>query len=169
VAICSLQALAGEVVADPRKSQAQGGSDLRLNVCLPVGHVGGIAKYPVIPLLRGASGDEHDWSRLGGAAVTLDAVIQPGLVCPSIGGYAMPDLSLGHPAILRRRHHQPGNLRHVAARDLGRAPQLMRDGKFNPELRKQPNDPSHVGTYSQEHCTCRCGSSAATTTWSAVP
>jgi S-formylglutathione hydrolase FrmB len=201
----ALPASAGEVVSDVLKSAALGGMDLRMNVYLPDGYRDSNTRYPVVDLLHGASGDEHDRTRLGGVAVTLDALIKRGLMRPSIA--LMPSigpqswvadgavykmetalidelrphvesrdkasgaradrgsagLSMGADGALNLALKQPAKF--CAAGIIGptiddplppdtsaarRAPQLMRDGEFDPELCKQLNYPSHIDKYAQQ-------------------
>jgi S-formylglutathione hydrolase FrmB len=82
-------AQAGEVVADVLKSAVLG-IDLRFNVYLPDGYKDGTQRYPVVYLLHGASGDEHDWTRKGSAIETLDALMRRGLMRPSVA--VMPSI-----------------------------------------------------------------------------
>jgi enterochelin esterase-like enzyme len=204
-ATAGLSATAGQIVSDTMKSEALGGMTMRMNVYLPDGYNESNGKYPVLYLLHGASGDEHDWTRLGGVAVTLDALIKRGVIRPSIavmpsigpqswfadgavhkmetalinellphvesrfkasgaradrgiaglsmGGYGALNLSLKHPSkfcaagVISPAIYDPLPPETSAAR---RAPQLMRDGKFDPELWKQLNYPSHVEKYAQQ-------------------
>lgn len=204
-AAAGLSATAGQIVTDTMKSDALGGMPVRMNVYLPDGYNESNGKYPVIYLLHGASGDEHDWTRFGGVAVTLDALIKRGVIRPSIavmpsigpqswfadgavhkmetaminelqpyvesrykastaradrgiaglsmGGYGALNLSLKHPSkfcaagVISPAIYDPLPPETSAAR---RAPQLMRDGKFDPELWKQLNYPSHVEKYAQQ-------------------
>ncbi len=197
------QAAAGEVFADVVKS-ATLGIDLRFNVYLPDGYKDGTTRYPVVYLLHGASGDEHDWTRKGSAVETLDALIRRGLMRPSIavmpsigpqswfadgavykmetalineliphveqryragtarsergiaglsmGGYGALNLSLKHPqrfcaaGIISPAIYDPLPPETSAAR---RAPQLMREGKFDPELWKTLNYPTHLEAYAK--------------------
>jgi enterochelin esterase-like enzyme len=199
---CSL-AQAGEVYADAVKSTVLG-MDLRFNVYVPDGYKTGTARYPVVYLLHGASGDEHDWTRKGGVVETLDALVKRGLMRPSVavmpsigpqswfadgavhkmetamisellpyveshyrvgtaraergiaglsmGGYGALNLSLKHPqrfcaaGVISPAIYDPLPPETSAAR---RAPQLMRNGQFDPELWKALNYPSHLEAYSQ--------------------
>lgn len=204
-AATGLSATAGQIVTDAMKSDALGGMSVRMNVYLPDGYAESSGKYPVVYLLHGASGDEHDWTRLGGVAVTLDALIKRGVIRPSIavmpsigpqswfadgavhkmetalikellpyvearykasgaradraiaglsmGGYGALNLSLKHPStfcaagVISPAIYDPLPPETSAAR---RAPQLMRDGKFDPELWKQLNYPSHLDAYAAQ-------------------
>lgn len=203
VATLAGTARAGEVYADAVKSAALG-MDLRFNVYLPDGYKDSQARYPVIYLLHGASGDEHDWTRKGSAVETLDGLIRRGLIRPSIavmpsigpqswfadgavhkmetalmtellpyveqryragtarheraiaglsmGGFGALNLSLRHPqrfcgaGVISPAIYDPLPPETSAAR---RAPQLMRDGKFDPELWKTLNYPTHLDNYGQ--------------------
>lgn len=203
VATLAGTARAGEVYADAVRSAALG-MDLRFNIYLPDGYKDSQARYPVIYLLHGASGDEHDWTRKGSAVETLDGLIRRGLIRPSIavmpsigpqswfadgavhkmetalmtelppyveqryragtarheraiaglsmGGFGALNLSLRHPqrfcgaGVISPAIYDPLPPETSAAR---RAPQLMRDGKFDPELWKTLNYPTHLDKYSQ--------------------
>lgn len=194
---------AGELLADTLKSSALG-QDLRFNVYLPDGYKDGSARYPVVYLLHGASGDEHDWPRKGSVVETLDALIKRGLMRPtvavmpsigpqswfadgavhkmetalitellpaveqryrvgtargergiaglSMGGFGALNLSLKHPqrfcaaGIISPAIYDPLPPDTSAAR---RAPQLMRNGQFDPELWKALNYPSHLEAYTK--------------------
>lgn len=76
-------AQAGEMLADSLKSAVLG-RDLQFNVYLPDGYKDSTARYPVIYLLHGASGDQNDWNQKGSAVETLDGLIRRGLIRPSI-------------------------------------------------------------------------------------
>lgn len=203
LAAASGLAQAGELFADAVKSTVLG-MDLRFNVYLPDGYKDSSTRYPVVYLLHGASGDEHDWTRKGGAVETLDGLIKRGLMRPSIavmpsigpqswfadgavykmetalitellpyvesryrtgtarsergiaglsmGGFGALNLSLRHPqrfcaaGIISPAIYDPLPPDTSAAR---RAPQLMRDGKFDPELWKALNYPSHLEAYTK--------------------
>ncbi len=82
-------AVAGEVRSGVIKSTVLG-VDLRFNIYLPDGYKDSTVRYPVIYLLHGASGDEHDWTQRGSAVETLDALMRRGLIRPSIA--VMPSI-----------------------------------------------------------------------------
>jgi enterochelin esterase-like enzyme len=203
LALAPRPARAGELVADALKSTTLG-VDLRMNVYLPDGYKDGSARYPVVYLLHGASGDEHDWTRKGSVVETMDALIKRGLMRPSIavmpsigpqswfadgavykmetalitellpyveqryrvgtarsersiaglsmGGFGALNLSLKHPqrfcaaGVISPAIYDPLPPETSAAR---RAPQLMRDGKFDPELWKALNYPTHLEAYAK--------------------
>ena len=205
VGAAAVAAHAGQIVTDAVKSDALGGREVKLNVYLPDGYKDATGKYPVVYLLHGASGDENDWTRFGGALETLDALIRRGLMRPSIavmpsigpqswftdgaafrmetalmsevppfveskykasgaradrgiaglsmGGYGALNLSLKHPerfcaaGVISPAIYDPLPPETSAAR---RAPQLMRDGKFDPDLWKQLNWPSHIEKYAAQ-------------------
>jgi enterochelin esterase-like enzyme len=194
---------AGEVFADSVKSSVLG-MDLRFNIYLPDGYKDGTTRYPVVYLLHGASGDEHDWTRQGSVAQTLDGLIKRGVMRPSIavmpsigpqswfadgavlkmetalitellpavearyrtgtarsdrsiaglsmGGFGALNLALKHPqrfcaaGIISPAIYDPLPPETSAAR---RAPQLMRNGQFDPELWKALNYPSHLEAYAK--------------------
>lgn len=87
--LSSAPVCAGEVVTDVVKSTVLK-QDLRMNVYLPDNYKTATTPFPVIYLLHGASGDEHDWTRKGGVVETLDALIKRGLLRPSVA--VMPSI-----------------------------------------------------------------------------
>ena len=75
-------AVAGELFSDSVKS-ATLGRDFKFTIYLPDGYKDAPGKFPVVYLLHGASGDENEWGRKGGAVETLDGLIRRGLIRPS--------------------------------------------------------------------------------------
>lgn len=198
-----IPAVAGEVHSGAIKSTVLG-VDLRFNIYLPDGYKDRAVRYPVIYLLHGAIGNEHDWTQRGSAVETLDGLIRRGLIRPSIavmpsigpqswfadgaaykmetalmtellpyvdsnyrtgtarsdrgiaglsmGGYGALNLSLRYPdrfcaaGIISPAIYDPLPPETSIAR---RAAQFMRDGKFDPELWKSLNYPSHLEKYAQ--------------------
>ncbi len=203
LALAGSGAQAGEVFADSVKSSVLG-IDIRFNIYLPDGYKDGTTRYPVVYLLHGASGDEHDWTRQGSVVQTLDGLIKRGVMRPSIavmpsigpqswfadgavlkmetalitellpavearyrtgtarsersiaglsmGGFGALNLALKHPqrfcaaGIISPAIYDPLPPETSAAR---RAPQLMRNGQFDPELWKALNYPSHLEAYAK--------------------
>lgn len=60
------------------------GRDYRFTVYLPDGYDGSCLSYPVLYLLHGANGDEHDWLAKGKVEPTLDQLIAGGSMPPMI-------------------------------------------------------------------------------------
>lgn len=67
-------ALAGTVLEQSLASPTLG-RDYRFTVYLPDGYADACLSYPVLYLLHGANGDEHDWLVKGKAESTLDSLI----------------------------------------------------------------------------------------------
>jgi enterochelin esterase-like enzyme len=83
-------ARAGEVLSRSLHSAALGG-ELGYTVYLPEGYGAGLQRYPVLYLLHGHGGSEHDWLRDGGLRETADRLIAEGrwpallVVMPGMG------------------------------------------------------------------------------------
>lgn len=60
------------------------GRDYAFTVYLPQGYAPDAGPYPVIYLLHGANGDEHDWPVKGNVGPTLDRLIDAGTLPPVI-------------------------------------------------------------------------------------
>lgn len=74
---------AGEFVRDKYMSAALG-REISFTAYLPDGYKESAERYPVVYLLHGASGDEYQWARKGGAVETLDGLIKRGQMRPSV-------------------------------------------------------------------------------------
>ncbi|WP_158047409.1 alpha/beta hydrolase [Skermanella pratensis] len=81
--LAAAPALAGTVLEQSLASPTLG-RDYRFTVYLPDGYADACLSYPVLYLLHGANGDEHDWLVKGKAESTLDALIAGGAVPPTV-------------------------------------------------------------------------------------
>jgi enterochelin esterase family protein len=63
--------------------------DMNYNIYLPYGYEKDTARYPVLYLLHGYTGNHTDWAEKGHAAQTLDRLIADGSIAPMI--VVMPD------------------------------------------------------------------------------
>jgi enterochelin esterase-like enzyme len=82
VFICRI-ATASELLRDAFHSAALGRM-VSFTVYLPNGYKEATRPYPVVYLLHGAGGNEHEWVKKGSAIETLDSLISRGRMRPSI-------------------------------------------------------------------------------------
>lgn len=76
-------AQAGEIVRETYPSSVLK-REARYTVYLPDGYKDAVARFPVVYLLHGASGDEWSWVKQGSATETLDGLMRRGLMRPSV-------------------------------------------------------------------------------------
>ncbi|WP_447554984.1 alpha/beta hydrolase [Vreelandella sp. EE22] len=82
--LLSAQALAGQVTHHQFPSPVLG-DDYPYTLYVPDGYRMDAAKpYPVVYMLHGSGGNEHDWPRRGNLAQTADRLIQAGHIPPAV-------------------------------------------------------------------------------------
>ena len=81
--LAAFPSLAGEIVIETVASNVLG-RDYQVALYLPDGYKESTQRYPTLPLLHGAGGNERDWVDKGSVLLTMDAMVKRRLIHPMV-------------------------------------------------------------------------------------